>query len=85
LRAIAARASMCAAVVPQQPPTRFSHPSLLNLSSVEAKTAGVSRYLPCSSGSPAFGTQATRVRAYRESDLKWSLMKAGPVEQLRPR
>ena len=52
---------------------------------VRASISGVSRYLPLSSGRPALGTQATRVRASWARVRMWSVMNSGPVAQLSPR
>jgi hypothetical protein len=46
---------MCAAVVPQQPPTMFSQPLLDEALELRRSDSGVSLYSPSSFGSPAFG------------------------------
>ena len=53
--AAAARARMCAGVVPQHPPTMLSQPSAMKRDSCAASDSGVSSYWPSASGSPAFG------------------------------
>jgi len=56
-RTASASARMCAGVVPQQPPTRFSHPFAAHSRSCGASVSGVSgNPVGCiGSGSPAFG------------------------------
>ena len=53
--AICAMARMCAAVVPQQPPTMFSQPFSTKRSSCAASDRGRLQVLAFRSGSPALG------------------------------
>src|SRR5690606_14897886 len=51
----AAIASICAGVVPQQPPTRLSSPARAKSPSTRAMSSGVSSYPPNALGRPALG------------------------------
>ena len=48
-------ASMCAGVVPQQPPTRLTRPLSANSPSIPAKSSGESSYSPNALGRPLLG------------------------------
>jgi len=85
LAASSARTRTCSGVVPQQPPTRFSHPRSRKRPNTSRKTSGPSWYSPSSSGSPAFGTHAVAVLARVESVRTCSVIRSGPVAQFRPR
>ena len=50
-----AMAAMCAGVVPQQPPTRFTKPASANSDTIAAVSSGVSSYSPKAFGRPALG------------------------------
>ena len=63
----AARASMCAGVVPQHPPTMLTIPLVANSPTTLAIWSGVSSYSPNALGSPAFGWVETNVSARRLS------------------
>ena len=60
-------ASMCAGVVPQQPPTMLTSPLPANSPSVVAIWSGVSSYSPNALGRPALGCTETNVSARRLS------------------
>ena len=75
---------MCSAVVPQQPPMMFTQPSAQKRSTLVTSDSGVSLYRPSSSGRPAFGKQETGKREIAARVRRWSVMKSGPVAQLRP-
>lgn len=52
-------ASMCAGVVPQQPPTILRKPAAANSSTTTAISAGDSSYSPKAFGRPALGWAET--------------------------
>ena len=58
-------ASICAGVVPQQPPTRLTKPDSANSPSTALISSGVWSYPPKALGRPALGWQPTKVSLQR--------------------
>src|SRR3546814_1513657 len=77
-------ASMCAGVVPQQPPTMFRKPLWANSSMTLAVSTGSSSYSPNSLGRPAFGCADTWVLALFDSSSRYGRSSLAPNAQFRP-
>ncbi|MCY1277422.1 hypothetical protein D9M70_261140 [compost metagenome] len=79
-----AMASMCAGVVPQQPPMMLRKPEAANSSTTTAISAGVSSYSPKAFGRPALGWAETKVSALVASSSRYGRSSLAPRAQFRP-
>lgn len=77
-------ASMCAGVVPQQPPTILRKPAAANSSTTTAISAGDSSYSPKAFGRPALGWAETWVSALVDSSSMYGRNSLAPRAQFRP-
>ena len=77
-------ATMCSAVVPQQPPTMFTSPLVANSPRISAMWSGVSSYSPKALGRPAFGCAETKQSATRDSSATYGRSSSAPSAQFSP-